>query len=58
MGTRCFAYPTVSRLLIFLIEVLSGQLAGKHDLQGIGSGFILDVLRVDLIDEIVTVTEA
>lgn len=38
--------------------VLSGQPAGRHDLQGIGAGFIPDVLRVDLIDEIVTVTEA
>jgi cysteine synthase A len=38
--------------------VLSGQPAGEHDLQGLGAGFIPDVLRVDLIDEIITVTEA
>nr|WP_308796586.1 pyridoxal-phosphate dependent enzyme [Tolypothrix sp. FACHB-123] len=38
-------------------EVLSGQLAGKHNLQSIGAGFIPDVLRVDLIDKIVTVSE-
>lgn len=38
--------------------VLSGRPAGGHDLQGIGAGFIPDVLRTDLIDEIVTVTEA
>lgn len=38
--------------------VLSGQPAGEHNLQGIGAGFIPDVLRVDLIDEIVTVTDA
>jgi cysteine synthase A len=38
--------------------VLSGQPAGEHDLQGIGAGFIPDVLRVDLIDEIIPVTEA
>lgn len=37
--------------------VLSGNPAGQHDLQGIGAGFVPDVLRVDLIDEIVTVTE-
>jgi cysteine synthase A len=37
--------------------VLSGQPAGEHNLQGIGAGFIPDVLRVDLIDEIATVTE-
>ncbi|MBW4468346.1 MAG: cysteine synthase A [Pegethrix bostrychoides GSE-TBD4-15B] len=38
--------------------VLSGKPAGEHNLQGIGAGFIPDVLRVDLMDEIVTVTEA
>lgn len=38
--------------------VLSGKPADQHNLQGIGAGFIPDVLRVDLIDEIVTVTEA
>ncbi|MGG6293767.1 cysteine synthase A [Leptolyngbya sp. AN02str] len=37
--------------------VLSGRPAGQHNLQGIGAGFIPEVLRVDLIDEIVTVTE-
>jgi cysteine synthase A len=38
--------------------VLSGKPTGQHNLQGIGAGFIPDVLRLDLIDEIVTVTEA
>jgi cysteine synthase A len=37
--------------------VLSGKAASPHDIQGIGAGFIPDVLRVDLIDEIITVTE-
>jgi cysteine synthase A len=37
--------------------VLSHQPAGIHDIQGIGAGFIPDVLRVDLIDEIVAVTD-
>ena len=37
--------------------VLSQQPAGPHDIQGIGAGFIPDVLRVDLIDEIITVTD-
>jgi cysteine synthase A len=38
--------------------VLSGQFAAQHDLQGLGAGFVPGVLRVDLIDEIITVTEA
>jgi len=37
--------------------VLSGNPPGVHDLQGIGAGFIPQVLRVDLIDEIIPVTE-
>ncbi|BAY30397.1 cysteine synthase [Nostoc carneum NIES-2107] len=37
--------------------VLSGKPAGEHNLQGIGAGFIPDVLRVDFIDEIFTVSE-
>jgi cysteine synthase A len=36
--------------------VLSQGKAGPHKIQGIGAGFVPDILRKELIDEIITVT--
>ena len=36
--------------------VLSREKPGAHNIHGIGAGFIPDILRMDLVDEIITVT--
>jgi cysteine synthase A len=50
--------PTFKVFAVEPVEspVLSGGSPGSHRIQGIGAGFIPDVLRLDLVDEIIKVT--
>ena len=52
----------IPNLLVVAVEpassaVLSGGLAGSHNIQGIGAGFIPSVLERDLIDEIIQIED-
>lgn len=38
--------------------VLSGEEPGSHGIQGIGAGFVPGILETDLLDDVVTVTQA
>ena len=61
-GTGRFLKSKKSHIQIVGVEpagspVLSGGKAGKHGLQGIGAGFIPEVLDTGIYDNIVTITE-
>jgi len=60
-GVGEFIRPKKPTFKIVAVEpkespVLSGGAPGPHKIQGIGAGFIPQILRTDLIDEIVQVT--
>lgn len=61
-GTARFLKEKNPKVKIVAVEpatsaVLSGHPAGKHGIQGIGAGFIPQVLELDLIDEIISVSD-
>jgi len=59
-GTAEVLKEHVSELVVFAVEpadsaVLSGAQAGAHKIQGIGAGFIPDILNTTLYDEVIRV---
>ena len=61
-GTAEYLKSKKSEIEVVAVEptgspVLSGGERGAHGLQGIGAGFIPEVLNTDIIDRVVTVTE-
>jgi cysteine synthase A len=61
-GISQYIKPLKPRFKAIAVEpfgspVLSGGQKGPHKIQGIGAGFIPDVLKLDLIDEIIKVKD-
>jgi len=60
-GTATFLREKNPALKVIAVEpadsaVLSGGKPGPHKIQGIGAGFVPSILKTELIDEIITVT--
>ena len=62
-GTGSYLKEKLPSIKIVAVEpassaILSGKTAGAHGLQGIGAGFIPEVLDTKIYDEVIAVTEA
>lgn len=61
-GTGKYLKEKISHLKVVAVEpesspVLSKGIAGKHGIQGIGAGFVPEVLDTEVYDEVITVTD-
>jgi len=56
-GVRVIAVEPVNSPVITQRKAGEALKPGRHTIQGIGAGFIPDVLNVDVIDEVVTVSD-
>lgn len=61
-GTGKYLKEKIPHIKVVAVEpesspVLSKGIAGKHGIQGIGAGFVPDVLDTNIYDEIITVTD-
>ena len=61
-GTGKYLKEKIPHIKVVAVEpesspVLSKGIAGKHGIQGIGAGFVPDVLDRDVYDEVITVTD-